>query len=119
MRARLEVINNHRDCTKFLSRDYGIGTLLSHCNILLGLLLFVLIVKRFGSLRERRYISVYQTFSGPYSNKKTTKTNCDSCILEFYNLAFGHFNEVIVYTAFYHRKCIYISQEQIQGVIIV
>ena len=30
-----------------------------HCNILLGLLLLVLIVKLVGSLRERRYINVY------------------------------------------------------------
>lgn len=38
MRARLDVKNNHLDCTKFLSRDYGMGTVLSHCrNILLGL----------------------------------------------------------------------------------
>ena len=32
---------------------------ISHCNILLGLLLLVLIVKRFGSLREKRYTNVY------------------------------------------------------------
>ena len=32
---------------------------ISHCNILLGLLLLVLIVKLVGSLRERRYINVY------------------------------------------------------------
>ena len=32
---------------------------ISHCNISLGLLLLVLIVKRFGSLRERRYTNVY------------------------------------------------------------
>ena len=32
---------------------------ISRCNILLGLLLLVLIVKRFGSQRERHYINVY------------------------------------------------------------
>lgn len=32
---------------------------MSRCNILLGLLLLVLIVKRFGSQRERRHINVY------------------------------------------------------------
>ena len=32
---------------------------ISHCNILLGLLLLVLIVKLVESLRERRYINVY------------------------------------------------------------
>ena len=39
---------------------------ISHCNILLGLLLLVLIVKRFGSLRERHYENVYYYYMISY-----------------------------------------------------
>ena len=49
-------LSNQKSKHFFLSVLFSCNFMLSHCNILLGLLLLVLIVKRFRSLRDRRYI---------------------------------------------------------------